>query len=167
MQELFGCDDRFFRKGSQHYKNTVLFVHHCRKFDSIILYNAITKCNYCRLSENNFYSFATHNLRSGSTYLPVLPVIILRNFCVNIRCTWCWCKYLPKLVEHRSIFVDAYYFNCNFSTSYIMSIIKQTENKKKSICLWLQAELYRIVSWKKISSSRLFMHNLLLAYQRK
>ena len=60
------------------------------------------------------------------------------------------CKYLQKLVEHSSISIDAYYLNYNFTTSYIMSVIKQMENAKTNL-----QTLMPLITGKVVSDSML------------
>ena len=125
--------------GSQKFKKTFLFAHNCRKFDSIILCIAITKCNFYLLNEcisglcDTLLMLKEHiSTKTTSFSLETL----VRNI---LECTYNhimhMMKNLQKLIEHSSICIDAYYLNYSFTTSYIMSVIKQMENTKSNLQL--------------------------------
>ena len=153
----------------------VLFAHNCRKFDSIILCNAITKSNFYLLSEyiSGFCDTLpmlkeNTSIRTTSFSLETLVSNVLGHT-YDTHDAVEDCKYLKKLVEHSCICIDAYYLNYTFTVSYIMSFMKQMETKKSNSQSLLPLITGKVVSKSmldKISSSGLSMHHLHLAYQR-
>ena len=117
----------------------VLFAHNCRKFDSIILCNAITKCNFYLLSEcisgfcDTLPMLKEHISTKTASFSLETPVRNILGCTYNAHDAVEDCKYLQKLIEHSSICIDAYYLNYSFTTSYIMSVIKQMENTKSNL----------------------------------
>ena len=121
--------------GSQQFKKPFLFAHNCRKFDSIILCNAITKCNFYLLFWFcDTLPMSKEHISTKTTSFSLETLV--RNI---LECTYNhimhMMKNLQKLIEHSSICIDAYNLNYSFTTSYIMSVIKQMENTKSNLQL--------------------------------
>ena len=94
----------------------VLFTHNCRKFDSIILCNAITKCNFYLLSKSisgfcdTLPMSKKHiSTRTASFSLDTLVRNIL-GFTYYAHNAVEDCEYLQKLIEPSSICIDAYFW---------------------------------------------------------
>jgi DNA polymerase III alpha subunit (gram-positive type) len=152
----------------------ILLAHNCRKFDSIILCHAISKCKFHLLSEC-IHGFCDTLPMLKDHISTTFTSYSLENLVKNVLgCSYGAhdavedCKYLQKLVEHFSI--DTYYLDYTFSASYIMDVIKQMEITKSNLESLMPLIRSKVVSdsmGKKIASSGLSLHHLHLAYERK